>query len=52
MSSNDQQRQFINEALSAHNELRLKHGVPSLKHNQELSDIAQNWANNIASKYI
>ena len=50
MYSKEQQIQFINEALAAHNELRLKHGVPILKHNQELSDLAQNWANNIASR--
>jgi uncharacterized protein YkwD len=50
MSSKEQQIQFINEALAAHNELRLKHGVPMLKHNQELSDLAQTWANSIASR--
>ena len=39
---------FIDEALVTHNKLRSKHGIPSLKHNDELSRIATNWARIIA----
>lgn len=41
--------QFIKEALDAHNVYRKKHGVDALRHNPELSKIAQNYAEYIAS---
>ena len=41
---------FINEALKAHNEYRKKHFAPSLKHNPDLSAIAQKWAETVASQ--
>ena len=44
------QELFINEALKAHNEFRKKHFVAPLKHNRELSRIAQNWAEKVAAK--
>lgn len=43
------QEKFISEALIAHNQYRRKHGVPPLKHNPKISEIAQKWAENIAS---
>ena len=50
MSSKTIQNLFINEALTAHNDYRLLHGVPPLIHNPELSKIAYKWAMNIAIK--
>ncbi len=50
MSSNEAQKRFIIEAIAAHNEYRKLHGVPALKVNAELNDLAQNWANSIASR--
>lgn len=41
---------FITEALARHNFLRQKHGVPELKHNEELSKIAQAWAESMLEK--
>ncbi len=50
MTSSEAQSLFIAEALAAHNDYRDRHGVEPLEHNRELSDIAQNWANNIADR--
>ena len=46
----DELTEFINQALAKHNEYRLKHGAPKLKHNPELSLVAQNWASHLASR--
>merc|ERR1711963_368094 len=35
---------FREDALTAHNAYRAKHGVPALKLNDELNDVAQEWA--------
>lgn len=42
-------KEFINDAVNAHNDLRKKHGVPSVKHSKDLSDYAQKWAEHMAS---
>ncbi len=42
------QAKFITEALDAHNKCRSKHGVPPLQHNNDLSVIAQNYAQKLA----
>ncbi|XP_052219904.1 Golgi-associated plant pathogenesis-related protein 1-like isoform X1 [Dreissena polymorpha] len=38
---------FIEELIKAHNEYRAKHQASPLKHAQDLSDYAQNWANHL-----
>merc|ERR1712109_213617 len=35
---------FRQDSLTAHNTYRAKHGVPALKLNDELNDVAQEWA--------
>merc|ERR1712203_260547 len=35
---------FRQDSLAAHNAYRAKHGVPALKLNDELNDVAQEWA--------
>merc|ERR1711963_758549 len=35
---------FRQDSLTAHNVYRAKHGVPALKLNDELNDVAQEWA--------
>merc|ERR1712126_749088 len=35
---------FRQDSLTAHNAYRAKHGVPALKLNNELNDVAQEWA--------
>jgi uncharacterized protein YkwD len=44
------QETLIKQAIAKHNEYRRKHGAPDVKHNLELSRVAQNWARNIASR--
>jgi hypothetical protein len=44
----DLQNNFIETALESHNKYRLLHGVPALKHNSELSQLALDWAQNLA----
>ena len=43
------QNYLIETALNAHNNYRLLHGAPSLKHNPELSKIAFCWASNLVN---
>ncbi|CAG2247939.1 unnamed protein product [Mytilus edulis] len=40
---------FIDDAVKTHNDLRKKHGVPSVKHAKDLSDYAQKWAEHMAA---
>lgn len=42
-------KKFIRDAVHAHNKHRKVHDAPALKHNKQLSKIAQQWANNLAS---
>ena len=42
------EKRFIEDALKSHNDYRKRHGVPPLKHNEDISKIAQSWANHIA----
>ena len=42
-------RKFIDEALKAHNVYRSRHQVSALKHDKEISSIAQRWADHLAS---
>ncbi|XP_060558479.1 uncharacterized protein LOC132718772 isoform X2 [Ruditapes philippinarum] len=42
-------KDFIDDAVKVHNELRAKHGAPKLKHTKDLSDYAQKWAENLAA---
>ena len=39
---------FIREVQNAHNEKRQNHGTAPLKHNPELSELAQKWADHLA----
>ncbi|UJR28730.1 hypothetical protein I4U23_009959 [Adineta vaga] len=41
--------EFLREALEVHNSLRRYHGVESLKLNDDLCKLAQQWANHLAS---
>ncbi|CAF2928137.1 unnamed protein product [Rotaria sp. Silwood2] len=41
--------EFLQEALQLHNELRRRHGVEPLHLNDDLSKLAQTWANHLAS---
>ena len=50
LDTDSSSNKFITEALEAHNDCRSKHGSPNLVHNQELSRIAQSWANSIAAR--
>ncbi|KAL4218952.1 CRISP [Mactra antiquata] len=43
-------KDFIDEAVKVHNELRAKHGVSKLKHAKDLSEYAQKWAEHLAAK--
>ncbi|XP_072399922.1 uncharacterized protein [Diabrotica undecimpunctata] len=43
---------FQQECLQAHNEYRLKHGVPPLKLNKEMCRVSQDWANNLIKKSV
>ncbi|WAR31976.1 GAPR1-like protein [Mya arenaria] len=43
-------KDFIDEAVKVHNELRSKHGASKLKHAKDLSEFAQKWAENLAAK--
>ena len=49
-SKEDMQTRFIREALDAHNRYRARHGCPPLTHNQELSNIAKNYAQYLAGR--
>lgn len=42
-------KEFIDDAVKTHNDLRKKHGVPSVKHSKDLSDYAQKWAEHLAA---
>ena len=42
-------KKFIEQALKAHNEYRARHKVAALKHNKDISIIAQRWADHLAS---
>ena len=42
-------KQFIDDAVKTHNDLRKKHGVPTVKHAKDLSDYAQKWAEHMAA---
>lgn len=42
------QNKFIMEALKTHNDCRARHGVAPLKHNREISKIAQAYALKLA----
>lgn len=42
-------RQFVDDAVQAHNEYRERHKVAPLKHSSELSAFAQKWAEHLAS---
>ncbi|XP_033733310.1 cell wall protein PRY3-like isoform X2 [Pecten maximus] len=42
-------KDFIDDAVKSHNELRKKHGVPSLSHDKNLSKYAQKWAEHLAA---
>ena len=44
------QEKFIREALEAHNEYRSRHSAPPLTHNPELSEVAQRYAQYLASR--
>lgn len=44
------QERFIREALEAHNEYRKRHSASPLVHNPELSEIAQRYAQYLASR--
>ena len=41
-------KDFQENALKAHNDLRKKHGVPALKYSKDLSKFAQDWADSLA----
>ncbi|CAF0857943.1 unnamed protein product [Adineta steineri] len=41
--------EFVQDALQVHNELRRRHGVESLRLNNDLTKLAQQWANHLAS---
>lgn len=43
-------REFKNELLKSHNEIRTQHGAPSLKWNSKLAAEAQSWAEDLASR--
>ena len=43
------QAKFINEALTAHNQFRMRHCVPALVHNPQLSRLAQAHSDHCAS---
>lgn len=43
---------FQHECLQAHNEYRLRHGVPPLKLNKEMCKVSQDWANNLIKKSV
>ena len=45
-----QHNRFIEEALKAHNKYRQKHGVEPLIHNPDITRIAQEYADILASK--
>ncbi|OWF46342.1 uncharacterized protein LOC110455840 isoform X2 [Mizuhopecten yessoensis] len=42
-------KEFIDDAVKTHNELRKKHGVAPLKHSKDLSEFAQKWAEHLAA---
>lgn len=42
-------KDFIEDSVKTHNDLRKKHGVPPLKHAKDLSDFAQKWAEHLAA---
>ena len=42
------QKRFINEALESHNKVRSLHGLDSLEHDQNLSNLAVEWAEHLA----
>ncbi|CAF5037375.1 unnamed protein product, partial [Rotaria magnacalcarata] len=41
--------EFVRESLEVHNKLRRRHGVGPLRLNHELSALAQQWADHLAS---
>lgn len=43
-------REFKNEMLKSHNEIRAQHGATSLKWNSKLASEAQSWAEDLASR--
>ncbi|XP_060074945.1 uncharacterized protein LOC132554644 isoform X2 [Ylistrum balloti] len=42
-------KEFIDDAVKTHNELRKKHGVSPLSHDKSLSEYAQKWAEHLAA---
>ena len=43
---------FIQEVVSAHNVRRQKHGASKVKHNPDLTSLAQQWADHLASTKV
>lgn len=43
-------KQFREESLKRHNHYRAKHGVPPLKHSEQLCKYAQEWADTLAKR--
>ncbi|XP_064457523.1 Golgi-associated plant pathogenesis-related protein 1-like [Ornithodoros turicata] len=43
-------KQFREECLERHNFYRANHGVPPLKHSDELTKVAQDWADTLAKR--
>lgn len=41
-------KEFTEDCVKAHNKKRAKHGAGPLKHNKELSALAQKWADHLA----
>ncbi|XP_033107355.1 Golgi-associated plant pathogenesis-related protein 1-like [Anneissia japonica] len=46
--SKSEQKQFQQEALTTHNEYRVKHGVPKLTASEDLNKHSQKWAEHLA----
>ena len=42
------QERFIKESLDAHNLYRKQHGVQNVEHDSRLSELALDWAENLA----
>ncbi|TMS36488.1 hypothetical protein L596_003638 [Steinernema carpocapsae] len=41
---------FVDKFVMAHNQYRLQHGVPELQQDEELTELAQQWAEKLARK--
>ncbi|EGT59466.1 hypothetical protein CAEBREN_05075 [Caenorhabditis brenneri] len=50
MTASEEEKEFIDQILVEHNTRRQRHNAPDLEYNEELSEMAQQWADKLAKQ--